>query len=82
MELHQHLLAIIISVVHDKMVPQASTTPCGMEKGVAATPAVPTTTLPGSTDSSHTQDVEMRLCRDEDRSNEDTVIKTVEIYIQ
>ena len=53
-ELYQHLLVVTISVIHDIMVPQTSTTPCGMERGVAATPAVPTTTLPGSTDSSPT----------------------------
>ena len=53
-EMYQHLLVITISVIHDNLELSTYTTRCGMERGVAATPAVPTTTLPGSTDSSHT----------------------------
>ena len=29
-----------------------------------------------------TDDIEMRVCRDEDSSNEDTAIEMVEIYVQ
>ena len=59
---------------------------CGMGLGVALpAPAVPSTTLHGSTrqlPQPTIDDIEMRVCRDQNRGDEDIPIAHVEIYVQ
>jgi hypothetical protein len=46
------------------------------------THAVPSIPLHGSTSNCTTDDIEMRVCIDEERSTEDIAIEVIDIYVQ